>query len=153
MAHAVFMVYGKKEFVDMFLRDLAAQKLSMVYHKKGEPDKTMFIECQLRVLPFGLYEFVFPKEHMDLVLTGLRFHMPSGIYNLDQEITKFGFTIKPLDHLRKFLKIEPVPEFKTDKALLFTYQHIAVIPIGVRYDGEITEPEGCANPGWTHEAI
>lgn len=151
--HAVFMLYGKKENVEMLIRDMCATKLTIRYYKEGEKDMNILIECQVRILPFGLYEFIFPKEHMDAVLTALRFHKPSGVYNLDQEISKFGIKISPLKELRKFLRLEEVPEFSKTQTIPWLTQHTACIPIGVRYDGEITEPEGYTHVGWSHEAI
>lgn len=149
--HAVFIPYGKKEWVDIFLRDLAAQKLTLRYHKEGEEDKHQFIECQLRVLPLGLYEFVFPKEHMDAVLTTLNFHMIPP-YNIDKEISFMTMKIKPLDYAKKFLNIEDAPEFKTDKLIPWNKIFVSIIPIGVRYDGELTDSHG-EMAGWIHEAI
>ena len=153
--HAVFMLYGKKECVDFLIRDMAAQKLPLrVYDKKEdgtvEEKGVVWIECQVRILPFGIYEFIFPKEHLDVVLTSLWFHnpqSPDGTYNLNKEISIFGMKFKPLDYVKKFLRIEDAPEFKTDQNLLWYNQHIGIIPIGIRHDGEILD-----NGHW-HEAI
>lgn len=145
--HAVFIPYGKKEWVDIFLRDIAAQKLPMKMYKEGEKDTQQYIECQLRVLPFGFYEFVFPKEHGDAVLNTLRFDKPIP-YGADKEFKIMGMKVKPLKYIRKFLNIIEAPEFKTDKKLLWTDMFVSIIPIGIRYDKEIEEPNG-----WKHEAI
>lgn len=145
--HAVFMLYGKKEWVDILIRDMSAQKLPLVSHKEGEPDVRQLIDCQVRILPFGLYEFVFPKEFEDVVLTTLDFHKKTS-YNLDKEISIMRMKFKPLNYLRKFLNIEEPKDFKTEQQLPWIKEFVSIIPIGVRYDGEVTEPDGS-----THEAI
>lgn len=145
--HAVFMLYGSKVWVDFVIEDLQHTKLPMTCRKEGEPDRIVNIQCQIRTLPGGIFEFVFPKEHADAVLTTLRFHQ-NAPYDLGKEI-KFGpLKVKPFDLLRKYLKIEPIPEFKTDKQLIFPDVSVSIIPIGVRYDTELTEPDG-----YVHEAI
>lgn len=149
--HAVFIPYGKIECVETLIRDLRAQKLTLRCYKEGEKDVHMFITCQVRILPFGVYEFVFPKEHADVVLTSLDFHKPLA-YGLDKEIKLLGMKIKPLDYAKKYLRIENIPEFKTDKALLLERTNVSILPIGVRYDGEIEEEHG-EMKGFKHEAI
>lgn len=148
------MPYGKKECVDWLIRDMISQKLQMRLYKEGEPDQFVWIDCQVRILPFGLYEFVFPKEHMGPVLTALTFNNPTpdGIYNLNREVSILGMKFRPLDYAKKFLRIEDPPEFKTDRALLWWNQHIGILTLGIRHDGEITENQG-EYAGWTHEAI
>lgn len=154
--HACFIPYGKKECLDIFLRDMAAQKLPLRYFKEGEEDKLMYIDCQVRILPFGIWEFVFPKEYMDSVLTTLKFHknLKNLPYELDKEISIFGFKIKPLEYLKKYLRIVDPPEFKTDKTLLWMGDNVSIIPLGIRYEGEkpVTEVAGDL-AGWSHERI
>lgn len=159
--HAVFMLYGKYECVEALLRDMRAQKLPLKFWKEGEPDKFIYVECQIRVMPFGFYEFIFPKEYQDAVLTTMGFHLkdqlhPDGNtyfpYRLDKEISILGMKFSPLEYLKKFLKIEDAPEFKAVNKLVWMDQHIAIVPIGVRYDDIIEEVWG-PNAGWKHEAI
>jgi hypothetical protein len=155
--HAIFMPYGKKECVDWLIRDMTSQKLPLKIWKKDaegkiiEEDNGNFIDCQIRMLPFGLYEFVFPKEFMDAVLTSLWFNKPDSpdlAYNINREISIFGMKFKPLDYVKKFLRIEDPPKFDNSKSLLWWNQHIGIIPIGIRYDGEVQETNG-----FWHEAI
>lgn len=155
------MLYGKQECVNYLLRDMAAQKLPLKFYKEGEPDRHNYVECQIRILPFGIYEFIFPKEHKDVVLTTLNFQSEREIagdgtskypYYLNREVSIMGFHFKPLDYLKKFLKIEDIPDFETNNRLPWWDMHIAIIPIGVRYDGEIEEVWG-PNAGFKHEAI
>lgn len=149
--HAIFMVYGKKECVDYLIRDMTSQKLPLRFYKKDADgkvieEKNTWIDCQVRVLPFGLYEFVFPKEFMNKVLTSLWFGRPIA-YNLDAEIKFMGIKIKPLDYVKKFLRIEDAPKFDNSQTLIWWEQHIGIIPIGIRYDTELKDGE------WFHEAI
>ena len=160
--HAIFMPYGRKEWVDMFLNDVRAQKLTIRMYRKNpetgkEEEQHVFTNCQLRMLPGGLYEYIFPKEHMDIVLTGLGFADADNGHS-DFDINKefsFGFVkIKPIEYLRKFLRIEPVPEFKKDKGLMFDRFWVSIIPIGVRYEqGDVQEKPGSPYEGWWHEGI
>lgn len=152
--HVVFLAYGKYECVQEFFRDMRAQKHQFRMYKEGEKDRSYWIDAQLRSLPFGFYEYVFPKEDMDVVLTTLNFHHQLGpdrmIYDIDFEKSYFGF--KPFKEIKKFLKIEETPEFKTDKVLIWKKDNVTIVPIGIRRDTEITEPKG-PNKGFTHERI
>lgn len=151
--HAVFMLYGKYEFVNILIRDICSQKLTLRIYKEGEQDKSSLIECQLRKLPFGLYEFIFPKEHKDIVLNTLWFERDGIDYDLNREISLLGLKIKPMKFLKKFLKIEDAPKIEDKtKILPWVIQHVGIIPIGVRYDGEIAEIQGELK-GWKHERI
>src|SRR3990167_10420710 len=148
--HAIFMPYGRWEWINVFLNELRAQKLTIRMHRKNpetglEEEQHVFISCQLRMLPGGLYEFIFPKEHINIVLTGLNSDAKDGGHS-DFDINKefsFGlFSIKPIDYLRKFLRIEPVPEFDSSKTIIWDKMFVSIIPIGVRYEqGEVMEKE------------
>jgi len=160
--HAIFIPYGRKEWVDVFLNDLRAQKLTLRLHRKNpetgqEEEQHIYTECQLRQLPFGIYEFIFPKEHMDIVLAGLNFHLGEKAHS-DFDINKefsFGMIkIKPIEYARKYLRIEPVPEFNSSKGLIFSTMWVSIIPIGIRHEqGEVQERPGSAFEGWWHEGI
>lgn len=158
--HAIFIPYGRKEWVDVFLNDLRAQKLTIRLYRKNpetneEEEKHIFTECQLRLLPGGLYEFVFPKEHMDIVLTGLGFHNKIGYedFNIDKEFNLGIIKIKPIDLLRKYLRIEPIPEFNSTKELMWSKVWVSIIPIGIRHElGDVQEKYG-EFEGWWHEGI
>jgi hypothetical protein len=138
--HISFIPYGKKEFVDMFLRDIAAQKYNWK-HWKGKKVKELAVEGQLRILPFGVYEHVFPREYIDQVLTSLSF-------NTDQHyVSKTKLAI-----LRKMIGHKKAPKFDGSRGFFWVRQHVGIIPIGIREDADMTDPDGM-NKGWTHEAI
>ena len=149
--HAIFMLYGLTTKVDFLLKEMQHQKFQLALKKKGEKDKFIWIQGHLRILPFGLYEFIFPREYMDVVLTTLRFNMDVG-YSLDQEMSILGMKIRPMKYLKKFLKIEDTPKFKDDKKLIWIMDDVAVVHIGIRKDADHAEKEG-EYKGWTHEAI
>lgn len=151
--HAVFIPYGLESRISYFLKEFQHQKFQLKLTKKGEEDKFIWIQGHLRVMPFGLYEFIFPRESMDLILTTLQFNNKSVIsYGLDKEIKILGIKIKPLDYLKKFLKIEDIPKFNEEKKLIWIMDDVAIIPIGIKKDVNLTEPNG-EYEGWTHEAI
>jgi len=150
--HAVFIPYGKKEWVDVFLRDIAAQKYNLrITSPDGKEFKDVLMEGQLRVLPGGIYEHIFPKEYKDIVLTTLNFHQKIP-YDLDKEIKIMGIKIKPLDYLKKFLNIKEPKEFDTKTGLTWIKYFVSIIPLGIKEDNIFTETQG-EFKGWTHEAI
>jgi len=153
--HFAFIPYGIKNFMDFVVEDLNHRYLPLRIYKKGEKDKFVLIQSQVRMLPFGIYELVFPKEFMDEVFSAFEVEESlKGEYvkRLDKRIMGF----RPMSLLRKMLKLEPIPKYKKVNYTNFPMpeykKFIAIIPIGVRYDKEITESLG-EFAGWTHEAI
>ena len=133
--HVIFIPYGERRELEIFFRDLEAQKFLLPF----DNGKGHYIHGAVRMLPFGFVEYVFPKEYADQVLHTLDFkNNPYGA------LTNY---IKPL--IRKFLKCEKIPKYKEDKYFLWIKDHISVIPIGVRYDGVIFDKLVNAN----HEAL
>ena len=149
--HAVFMLYGLKSKVDHLIMDMSAQKFQLPLKKEGEEDKFIWIQGHIRILPFGIYEYVFPRESMDLVLTSLSFDAKDP-YSLDKEFKVLGLKIKPLDYLKKFLRIDEIPKFNNERKLVWIREHVSVLPFGIREDGDLVEPDG-EWKGWTHERI
>ena len=141
------MPYGMKDWVDKLIRDMQAQKHCLKLKKEGQPDGAIWIESQIRYLPFGIYEYIFPREDLDLVLTTLL----EANYNPKDPPYK-GIGTWKVGIIRKMINAKPLPEFKRDKGFLWTKQHVGVIPIGIREDDEIAEVTG-DYAGWTHERI
>ena len=140
--HAIFMPYGHKQWVDQFLRDMAAQKYQLLFTSPdGKKTKKIWIEGQLRILPFGIYEHVFPREYLELVLTTLNFHKET--YNLGKTKLKI---------LRRMLKAKKAPKFKPKEILFWIKKFVSIIPLGIREDADMIEPQG-KYKGWTHEAL
>lgn len=138
--HAIFIPYGKIEEVELMLNDMKAQKHKLVM-TKGKQTKYLWIQSQIRLLPFGVMEYVFPKEDMDTVLHTLNFN--SDRYKLG------GFK---LAFIRKMVNADKIPEYKTKQHYLWIRDNVNIIPIGMRDDEEFTDTKG-PYKGWTHEAI
>ena len=136
--HAVFIPYGARPQVEVFLRAIEAELFGLRMEKDGEV-RFIGLYGAVRLLPFGVVEAIIPKEHMDKVLTTLNFHQKAP-YN----ISTIAF--------RKMLKCKKPGKFNTDENYNWDKQNVSLIPIGIREDGEFTDPDGLWE-GWTHEAI
>lgn len=139
--HATFAMFGIKHDMDFVLKFLETRTLYLpIKDKKGKEFKVP-IQGQLR--PIMLFDYVFPEAEKDSVLTTLGFHKkPYPQYSSMRPIVAA---------LRTGLRCKPIPKFKTDQMLTMpeeAYKHVSVIPIGVRYDKELTFPNGL-----THEAL
>jgi len=140
--HFSFMPYGKRELVERLLRDMEAQK-HILPMTKGKKKQGIWIDAQIRVMPFGVYEYVFPKEDLNKVLATFY----SGVWSGDYAVSKTKLAI-----MRKVLKLKPIPKFKKDQKYLWRKHYVSVIPIGIREDVEIVG-DGEIDKGWTHEAL
>ncbi len=139
--HFAFIPYGKRSEVELFFRDLEAQKHYMKMFKDGV-EKKIAIQGQLRLLPFGICEYVFPKEDADLVL-----------HTMINEMNRYKVSTMILRTIAKFLKLQKIPEYKKTAQYLWIKDNVNIIPLGVRYDEEIVEPKNMPYTGWRHEAI
>jgi len=138
--HFIFIAYGKRSEVDLLFRDMESQKHLMPLCK-GKLKKAVWMEGQIRNLPFGVYEYIFPKASADLVLA-----------TMCKEIDRYELGGFKLGMLRKMIKCDKLPKFKTEKKFLWIKDNVNIIPIGVRYDKDYTDPVG-EHEGWTHEGI
>ena len=142
--HVIFIPYGKIERVEETLNDMRAQKFQLPVHSPdGKETKFIWFPCQLRTLPFGFYELVFPKEQLDVILN-----------TLGDKSDRYQLSKTKLSMIRKALHAKPIPKYKKDKMCIWTINHVHFITIGIREDLDIvdTEMPGECN-GWTHEAI
>jgi len=142
--HAVFIPYGVIHCVEDFLRDLRTSNFlfPMINEKTGEK-KTIWIKGGLRIGPFGVWEYVFPRAYEAQVLTSLDFgcDVPYNLGGLRMSV------------LRKVLKCQKAPKkFDTSQKMLWVRDNVTIIPIGVRYDKEIVGSKK-EDDGYTHEAI
>jgi hypothetical protein len=147
--HAVFIPFGIKSAVDLLTMDLQCQSYQLpVKSPDGKKDSFIWVKGHLRLAPFGIYEYVFPRQYKDMVLTTLNFHEPS--YKIYYNQLKMKVILKVL---RKILRAEPIPEeIDTSKAFVWMKNDVAFIPIGIREDRDIVEQFG-EFKGWTHEAL
>lgn len=142
--HFAFIAYGARTEMELLLRDMEAQKFTMRLHKEGEQDKAVFISGQVRVLPLGVIEYVFPKEHRDLVLNTMCNNTAPNRYGVPKIFQAM---------FRKALKLKPVPKYKKGQKLIWTIENISIMPIGIREDAELIEPKDMGYKGWKHESI
>lgn len=154
--HVIFQPYGDYYCVDRFLSDLRAQKHLLTFTSAdGTEKKQLYMSAQLRLLPFGFYEYVFPKEDLDAVL-----HTLIGTRDKENEGNDYYYGLEdykilgmsPFNILRKILRCQPIPEYKKDNKLLWFRENVAVQVIGIREDKQIIQPDG-ALKGWSCEAI
>lgn len=136
--HFAFIPYGERREVELLLREMEAQKHYLKLWK-GEKEKFIALQGQVRFLPFGVYEYVFPREDLDRVL--------STLIQEDRYLTNFKKTI-----LRKALKMDKIPEYNDKEIYLWIQENVNIIPIGIKEDKDIVDPLE-EHRGWTHEAI
>jgi len=142
--HAVFMPTGIVSEVEHLKKEMECQKFKLIITSPDKKEtKEIWIQGLLRIGAFGVWEYVFPREYLDVVLTTLTFH--ERAYSKKIGNTRYNL-------LRKILACDKIPKFKTDSKLLWLKTNVAFIPIGVRYDRDIEENEGELK-GWTHEGI
>jgi len=140
------MPYGRLECVEETLNDIKAQKYQYpLISPDGKEKAYIWMKGQLRVLPFGFYEHIFPREQLDVVLSTLIDKRTEGRYNLSKA---------KLSIIRKALHAKKIPEFKTDRKLIWTMDNVHMIVLGIREDTDIVDNalEG-KYKGWSHEAI
>ena len=93
-------------------------------------------------MPFGICEYVFPKEDKDMVL-----------HSMINEMNRYGVSKWMLKFISHFLKLKPIPEYSKKNHYLWIKDNVNIIPLGIREDLELTEPENTPYAGWTHEAL
>jgi hypothetical protein len=153
--HLVFIPYGIKNLLDFVIEDLNHKYLPLRLYKEGEKDIFILSQTQIRVLPFGIYELVFPKEFKEQVFSALKVKQAQKGGYMDK-INKRIMGFKPMDILRKILNLEPIPEYKEVEYPNFPIpeykKFIPIIPIGIRNDLDFEEKEGIYK-GWKHEGL
>lgn len=146
--HVSFIPYGHRQWLEWALREMEAMKFPATLWKKdkrvkgGVKKKWVWLQGCIRILPGGIYEYVFPKEGRDYVLKTLNFDDKAPYIGK----TKIAIIRKAIGHK----KVKPFNE--SAKKLNWKLHHVSFVPIGELYDSEITDSSG-ENKGWTHEAI
>ena len=98
--HFVFIPYGMRSEVELFVRDMEAQKHKL-FMTKGKKKQFTWIQGQVRLLPFGIMEYVCPKDDADTVLNTLQF----AENRYDVGAFKLGI-------MRKMIKVEKIPKYE-----------------------------------------
>ena len=142
--HVSFIPYGERSCVERMLRDMEAQKHLMPM-TKGKEKRSIWIPGQIRELPLGIKEYVFPKESLDMVLRTV------GAGGIGEHGINFKRMVYPF--LRKCLKLKRIPEYtKKGGVYLWGKMFVAILVLGIREDGELVG-EYVDDKGWTHEAL
>ncbi len=147
--HVVFIPYGIKQAVDHLMIDMQAQKFDHIFTKDDKKMKTI-VQGSLRLMPFGIWEYVFPSEYGDIVMKTLDFDLKDQRYIIPEKL--YGIPIQKI--MRKILKLEEIPKISSDIRLPWIKQNVHIIPLGLRHDAITTVEENVPiYGGWTHEAL
>ena len=142
--HFVFMPYGKRDHVERLLKELESKWFTLPM-TKGDEVKKLWLEPQVRILPFGLIDYVFPRESINLVLN-----------TLISEDNRYQIPKSVLAVLRKTLGLKKIPEYSKENKMLSCLDSgsifVNVIPIGIKEDADIVGTKQ-DDLGYTHEAI
>lgn len=139
--HFAFIPYGSRQEVELLLRDMEAQKFYLPMRKDKE-NKQIPIQGTIRQMPLGVYEYIFPKEYLDMVLN-----------TLGEDKNPYGMKGFIFSIIKKFYKLQKVPEYKKEKYFLWIRDNVAIIPLGIREDGETTEDKNTPYEGFIHEEL
>lgn len=142
--HVAFIPYGGRFEVETLLRNIESQKFYLPMWK-GKKKQSMPVGGQIRELPFGVKEAIFPKEYQDLVLSTFS-SIPGNDYS--ENYIK-GYQKKLI---RKALKLKKIPKYDNSKKFLWNTDNMGIIVLGVRYDKDVTDQTG-EMKGWTHEGF
>jgi len=148
--HFAFIAYGARQEVERLMRDIESQKFQLKLSKKGEMDKAEWVIGQVRELPFGVKEIIFPKEYLNLVLATMTANTaPNRLsYNRSKayKLVQTGF--------RKALGLRKLPkDYDKSVKLLWAIEYVSIIPIGLRDDAQLEEMKSGEYNGWVHEAL
>jgi len=149
--HVSFVPYGERECVERLLKNMECQKhLMPMWKKKGKKieHRGAWIPGQIRELPYGVKEYVFPKESLDMVLRTLN-------AKVSQNVGGYGIRFKgaTMAFLRRMLKLKKIPKYDEKGELyLWTKNFVGLVVLGIREDAEIVG-EYVDDLGWTHEAL
>lgn len=145
--HFAFIPYGARQEVERLFRDMEAQKFQLKLTKKGEKDKAVFIPGQVRLLPLGVVEFIFPREYVDIILNTMLDNTAPNRYSQHKLYKTF------MAMFRKVLGLKKLPEYKKKEKFPWTIQHVSIMPVGIREDGDLSEAKDMGYKDWWHEAI
>jgi hypothetical protein len=138
-----FITRGKYEEVETFITWLRCQVLPLKIIKGDGSTDQMAMECMVR--PIQLWEFVYPREHHDLVVNSLNLAAKTNpfYYNSSYNLNPKLFVLRKLLGAKSFEQ----PKDKINKLMLpyERFKNINVLGIGYVEDGDIAE--------LTHERI
>ena len=132
--HLFLIVRGiKKEFDDL-INHLQTQYFPLL-RTDVETGKSHEVMVQGALRPIQLFEYVFPKESLPVVLTSLQLNDGAKGYWGEKKGAKAKWG---LPFLRKVLGCKPMPNIPaTDKIKIISRKGVGIEPIGIKEDGEI----------------
>lgn len=126
--HLYMMTRGIKHEVDRFINELSAKYLppSMITPDVDSGEKKDMYYSQLQIRPIQLWEVVFPKEHLDIVLTTI---FPGGDLMQHKKHAKFVWGI------RKILGAKAIPkEWDNNTKMMVHRAGLETVGIGLKDD-------------------
>jgi len=142
--HLDFFAEGVKHDLDEFEKWLETRAFSLPHTNTDGTKGATNIAGALR--PRRFYTFVFPREHLDLVLNSLQ---PENceVSRVDNKGTKI--LKAPLTLLRKLFRLKKIPIPDEKKGIFPIYKNnVRLVGLGIRDDVDMTFPNGK-----THEAL
>ena len=141
--HLIFAASGIKHDMEQFEKFMQTATFPMTYTDKDGKEVKAYIQSQLR--PMVLYDFVFPKENLDVVLNTL--DPKRAVSMTDGKGTKI--LSKTISMIRRALKLKSIPKSDKKKGEFPLYKkNIRIVGIGVRDDVDFTNKFGA-----TQEAL
>ena len=123
--HLYFLIRGLKQQVDIFEMFMQTQmfKWKRKNLKTGK-EEICQVQGALRIIPFG-YEYIFPEECLDEVLTMLKV----------KDAWKLGKTREWIIRMALGNGVQKIPEYKEVNANRYIEMRgIAIYPIGIKKD-------------------
>jgi hypothetical protein len=135
--HLYFLTRGIKQQRNVFVNFMQTQMFPWK-RKHLKTNKDEFVQVQGSLRPVELWEYVFPEECLDEVLTMLEIN-PKQNYN--EGLKGLGNKAK-LAALRKILGASKIPKFKPAKTNRYIEKRgMAIHAIGIRKDKRQKVPE------------
>ena len=121
--HLYTLLRGIKDRQDATINDLQAMNLTQQNTENGKKVDTY---SQLQVRPVQLMEFVFPEEHLNLILSTMNYRDNKENCGMDKAMMAF----------RAMLKLKKIPEldYKKIPRQLIRKEHVAFHHIGIKKD-------------------
>jgi len=142
--HYTFIATGIKQDLELWEKFMQTFWFKLPYKDKDGKDQKILFQSQLR--PIQLYDFVFPRDKLDVVLNSFNVWQDYVLAKAKEPKPAFQ---KSLWFLRKALKLKEIPPHdKTKGALALPPLNLRYIGIGIREDEDRTFPDGN-----THEAL
>lgn len=138
--HLRFIAEGWDKDMDYMEKWIGQMILPMKVKDKKGKDKVIGCPCYLR--PFRMYDLIFPRDQLDVILNTLK--PVTEISMVDKKnTTKFKTQIA---FLRKLMKLKKIPKADKSKGAVAIpedlFKNIRVVGMGIREDIDIINESG-----------